>query len=173
MSTSVSQSGKLGSNANGAALRRRTCLSCYMTRELLFLWRKFRWNWPWSHDLFLNFWPQHRNWLIPGSFCIIFHGEHDPHSLNPSIWPRTREITIFSFLCKFWERHVFRQSWTWGYFGRQMNCGGAFWEVMWPGSDFWLKTNARFPCKVLAEKLSQEGGVDRKSDNKKYTFTWQ
>ena len=115
------------------------------TRELLFLWRTFSWNWPWSHGLFHNFWPQHENRLIPGSFCIIFHGEHDPHSLKPSIWPRTRQIAIFIFSTNFWSDNFFAKFWTWGYFGRQINCGGAFCEVMWPVSRNLLKTNARFP----------------------------
>ena len=116
-----------------------------MTRELLFLWRKFRWNWPWSHGLFHNFWPQHRNRLILGSFCIIFHGEHDPHSLNPSIWPRTREITIFIFLDKFWERHFFPPNLNLGLFWAPNNLWGCILGGHVTGVGFLAKNKRSFP----------------------------
>ena len=89
--------------------------------------------------------------VVFGLLCIIFHGEHDPHSFNPSIWPRTREIAIFIFRANFGSDHffakfepgvIFRAKYSWGCI-----LGGHV-----TGVGFLSKTNARFPRRSLELK---------------------
>ena len=62
---------------------------------------------------------------------------------TPQYGPELEKYNFF--FRKFWERLFFAKFEPGGSLSRQIISGGAFREVMWPGSRNLLKTNARFP----------------------------